>query len=179
MHMPIKPVASIFLAPAFMLLAGTAQAEDNKVKSPQIFNDVLECRAIANDKERLACFDSKVAVLDTAQKDEKLIVADRADVQEAKRGLFGLKLPTLKIFSGSDKDNDVNEVTSIIKSVRKFGYDKWTFTLEDGAKWRQKEERIFARPPKAGQSITIKKAALGSFRAKINGKVTIRVERIN
>ena len=112
------------------------------------------------------------------KKDDKLIVADREDVQEAKRGLFGLRLPKIKIFTGN-KDDEVNEIASTIKSVKKFGYDKWIFTLEDGARWRQKENRIFARPPRAGQSIVIKKAALGSFRARINDKITIRVERIN
>jgi len=158
--------------------AAAAQAQDERLKRPKIFDEVVECRSIQDDAARLACYDDKVAVLDTAQKEDKLIVADKEDVQEAKRGLFGLRLPKIKIFTGSE-DDEVNEIASTIKSVKKFGYDKWIFTLEDGARWRQKEERKFARPPRPGQSIVVKKAAFGSFRAKINGKITIRVERIN
>ena len=54
----------------------------------------------------------------------------------------------------------------------------WIFRLEDGSLWEQIELRDqLSRDPRAGQPIVIRRAALGSFRAEVDGMRPIRVSR--
>jgi hypothetical protein len=50
-------------------------------------------------------------------------------------------------------------------------------TLEDGAVWRQIDQEVLGKPPKAGTAVEIRKAAMGSYRMKIGGQPAIRVRR--
>ena len=101
-------------------------------------------------------------------------MTDRATVREAKKGLFGLALPSLKLF-GDGKDEEVTEIESKIVGIRLAGDGFPTFTLEDGARWKQTDGRNTY--PKPGPNIRIRKAALGSYMASINDQPGVRVVR--
>jgi hypothetical protein len=159
-----------------MMAVAPASARDlPKTSTPKLFEEVVNCRAIQDDAQRLACYDRNVSALDTAQKSNELYVADKAAMKEARRGLFGFSLPKLKIFGDEDL-GDLDELETTIAAVSS-GQRGYIFTLPDGARWAQTDKRYMDKP-KIGSKIKIEKAALGSYMASINKKAGVRVERL-
>lgn len=147
-------------------------------EAPTIFKVVIECRAISNPTERLACFDANVAKLDEAQQKNELFVADKAQVREARKGLFGLSLPKIRIFGKGDDADEIKEVNAEIESVSNDSKGNLVFTLKDGAVWKQIDQAYFGKPPAPGSAINIKKGAVGAYWAKIGTKLAIKVKRV-
>ena len=147
-----------------------------KTATPKLFEDVVQCRAIQDSAQRLACYDRSVGALDTAQRSNELYVADKAAMKEARKGLFGFSLPNIKIFGDEDL-GDLDRLESTVAGVSS-GQRGLIFTLPDGARWAQTDKRYMDKP-KVGAKIKIQKATLGSYMASINGKAGFRVERIN
>ena len=147
---------------------------------PAIYTDMIACKNIADPTARLACFDEKVTALQTAQSSNQVVIAEREQVREARRGQFGLTLPRIKLFDGDgDEGDEIAEIESTIKSARTIRSGKWVISLEDGAVWLQTDSpRSSMRDPKSGDSITIKRAALGSYMAKVNGGRAFKVKRV-
>ncbi len=153
---------------------------EDGVETPEIVSELFECRDIADPQERLACFDREVARVYEAQNSRELVIADREQVQKTKRGLFGLKLPKIGLFSGGDDEKDeVNEISATLASARKMQNGRYIFELDDGVRWIQTESVSGYQRYETGDTIVIKKAALGSFKAKVNGKRAVRVRRLN
>lgn len=157
--------------------AGAAAAVD---RQPDVFRKLLDCRSVGDPGQRLACYDQRVAAMATAEEQKNLVVVDRVQVRQARRSLFGLSLPSLAIFGGGDEkpEEGVSEIESTIRSARLSNYS-WTVVLEDGARWVQTDNRTLPIDPKPGQKIRIRKAALGSYLANINGQTAIRMRREN
>ena len=147
-----------------------------KTATPKLFDDVVQCRAIQDSTQRLACYDRNVAALQTAQQSNELYVADKAAMKEARKGLFGFSLPKMKIFGDEDL-GDLKELETTVAGVSS-GARGYVIALPDGARWAQTDKRYMDKP-KIGAKIKIGKAALGSYMASINGKPGFRVERIN
>ncbi len=147
---------------------------------PTIYTELVACKDIAEPTARLACYDDKVSALQTAQISNQVVIADREQVREARRGLFGLTLPRIKLFDGDDDEGDqIEMVEGIIESARTIRSGKWLIRLEDGAVWQQTDPpRSTMRRPKAGDSITIERAALGSYLAKVNDGRGFKVKRL-
>ena len=151
--------------------------QDASLARPKAFDEVIACKLIENAELRLVCFDEKVSALDAAQKNNEIILTDKAAVNEAQRGLFGFEIPKLKIFgSGGD---DVEEINAVVKSVTANRARQITVTLEDGARWLQVDTKILNREPRAGSKANIRKAAMGSYLVKFDGGPAIRMRRIN
>ncbi|MCA1748496.1 MAG: hypothetical protein ABR601_00525 [Parasphingopyxis sp.] len=148
--------------------------EDEEPPVPQVFNDLMACQSIADDAERLACYDGRVSALRSAQEADSIMVVDREEVREAERGLFGLRLP--RLFGGGEQ---IDAIESTITSVSGGNRSRpWRFTLEDGSSWEQIDTERMSRDPRPGHPVRIERAALGSFRAEINGMRKIRVSRV-
>lgn len=161
-----------------------ASAADAPSDRPEIFKKLVDCRSIAENVQRLACYDAQVAALDDATMRQEVVVVDKAQISKARKTLFGLSLPSLSIFGGNDgknaEENDVREIESTIKSASLIrGMDRWVFILDDGARWVQTEGKALSRYPKPGMPIRIRKAAMGSFMANVDGQTAIRVRREN
>jgi hypothetical protein len=162
-----------------LLLSPVVAAEVRKEPRPPVFQKLIDCRAIADAAARLACYDSGVAQIDDAEQKSEIVVVDRTQIKKAKRSLFGLSLPKLGLFGNEDdKGDDAEVLETTIKSASSLGYDKWAFTLEDGARWVQTEARGSTNP-KPGQSIKIRRGAMGGYLANIDGHPAIRVKRVN
>jgi hypothetical protein len=161
-------------------IGATLAAKDDKdaaLARPKAFDDVVACKLIENAEARLACYDDKVSALDAAQKNDEIILTDKAAVNEAQRGLFGFEIPKLKIFgSGGD---DVEEIDAVVKSVSATRAGILTITLEDGARWQQVDTKILNREPRTGSTANIRKASMGSYLVKFDGGPAIRMKRIN
>ncbi len=173
--------AAVFVAQT-LVLPSTAAAQtqsEQQTATPEVIDKMFECRAIADPQARLACFDSAVGAVFAARESNELVIAERAEVEEAKRGLFGLKLPKIKLFGGDEVDGEVDEISAILASASRLDSGRFIFELEDGARWIQTESAAGYKRYKAGDTIVIKKASLGSFKAKVNGGRAVRVRRIN
>lgn len=169
-----------FIMPAatLALLGGApALAKDKDVPTapPPAYQAVLDCRSIADPAVRLACYDKQVTAMSDATQKKDLVVIDRATIRETKRGLFGISLPKIKIFGGND-DEEVNQIESTLTAAYSSKDGQSIFVLADGSRWKQTDGRFTY--PKAGQKVLVKRAALGSFMAQVNGQPGVRVIRL-
>ncbi|MDP3906326.1 hypothetical protein [Novosphingobium sp.] len=173
----LPPIRLSILGAALAVLAAPAAAKDKEPPStpPPVFQAVLDCKGVAEAAERLACYDRTVGAMATARDTKDLVIADRATMREARRGLFGLSLPTIKLFGGGDSE-DVTAIESTIESTYTARDGQFIFVLADGARWKQ----IAGRPAyaKRGDPILIETASLGSYFAKIGKGQNARVIRI-
>ena len=166
------------LALAVLAVATPAGAKDKKdAAPPAIYQAVVDCRAIADASQRLACFDRTVGEMAKAGEEKELVVLDRETMRETRKGLFGFNLPKLKLFGGGDDDDqEVTEIESTIAGIRTANDGMPIFTIADGARWKQTEGRnVF---PKVGDPIRIRKATLGSYMANVNKRAAVRVTRM-
>ena len=168
------------LAIAGLVMAVPASSKTQPLAAaapPKIFQDVVQCRAITDAAERLACFDRSVGALAAAQQSKDLYVADKEAMREARRGLFGFSLPKLRIFGDEDMEKEVDSLESTITAAVPSAQG-YIFTLADGARWKQ-TDGAYMDKPKAGAKIRIKRAVMGSFFGTIEGNPGVRVERLN
>lgn len=164
---------------SFCLPAFDAVAQKPSESRPQALKKLIECRSIADQTPRLACYDREVAAVDAAEARKDLVVVDREQLRETRRSLFGLTLPNLAVFGADSPDQEeFSRIESRIKSVSQLPDGKWTFVLEDGARWVQNDSRELAVYPKSGHPIAIRKAAIGSYLANVNKQTAIRVTRV-
>jgi hypothetical protein len=155
-----------------------ASAPAAQGQRPQVFEAVTRCRAIANDAERLRCFDGAAAAMEQAVDRRDLVVIDRQQVRAAHRKLFGIEIPRLNLFGGGDdKADEVSELDGVASSVAQDGNGRWIVTLEEGGTWVQIDDNSVAVAPRPGTKIVIKRAALGSYMMRIGGQPGVRAHR--
>jgi hypothetical protein len=165
------------LAAAIVIGAhGTATAAAPPISAPAT-QAVIDCRKIADDTQRLACYDKAVAAMSEAEKTGDLLTIDRAQRQAVRRQAFGLSLPSLTLFDKGEKPEEADHITAKVASARQDPYRKWVVKLEDGAVWRQTDDNELTKDPRAGSTAEIRKGALGSFFMKVDGQPAIRVNR--
>lgn len=158
-------------------LAAQDQAPSDSVR-PDVVEQVYQCRQIAEAQERLACYDAAVTELAGAEQRRELMFADRAQVNKTKKGLFGLNLSNLNIFGGGDDKDEIDDITATIVSVGRLDR-RWVLVLDDGARWSQADTKTLPRNPKSGMEVKIRRAALGSYLANVDGMNAMRVKRTN
>lgn len=166
-------IAATIAPLAIMATPASAQADKD---TPEAYAKLLECRGVADDAERLACFDVAVGRLETAKASDEVVIVSREQVEATKRGLFGLKLPKIRLFGNDDEDETIKELVSSVAAVARTPRGGWVVTLEDGAVWEQTDTTYVGRP-KVGEEVVIRRAALGSYMAKIDGGIGFRVTR--
>ena len=167
----------LMLAGAAATLGCAAVARDIKPSSetPAAFRAVIDCRAITDPGQRLVCYDRSVATIEEARVSGDLIIADKSEIKEAKRGLFGFSLPRLKLFGDSDA---VDRIDTTLVGAKQYAYGQWQFTVDGGAVWSQTDTEALYVTPKPGAKVTIKRAAMGSFMLKIGTTPAVRVRRV-
>lgn len=171
----------LLLASGVLLSCTAVSGKDDKLMQsrPPVFEELVSCRSIADPTARLACYDTKVAAIDEAEKKDELVLADKTAMKEARRGLFGFSIPKLKIFGNDTKEDEKFELVTKIDSAYQASYGKWTIILEDGARWVQIDTQILRKNPVSGQEIKIRAASMGSYFANIDGQRAIRMKRVN
>lgn len=162
---------------AILLISAPAVAQVGGSANP--LTDIVRCRAIQPDAQRLACFDAAAASASTAERAGNILVIDRKQVVAVKRAGFGLPSRPTDLFGGgaADKATKVDQLDSTIRSaVYSDGSRRWNLRLADGSEW----QAIDAIPtaPKAGTAIVVKQASLGGYRATIGKGRSILVKRL-
>lgn len=176
----MRGLLALLILAAAMAAPGYAQKKDKLLEGrPPVFEALVNCRTITDAAERLACYDSKVAAIDEAEKNNELVLADKESMKEARRGLFGFSLPKLRLFGNDDGDAAEAELVTKIDSAYQKSYGKWTIVLEDGARWNQIDTQVLARNPSRGMEIKLRKASMGSYFANVDGQRAIRMTRVN
>ena len=175
----MKPIIAGIALTVLASAPATAKDKDKPVAPPAIYQAVVDCRALADPAQRLACFDRTVGQMVKAGEAKDLVVLDRETMRETRKGLFGFNLPKLKLFGGGNDDDDrdeVKEIESTISGIRTADDGMPIITIADGARWKQTEGRnVF---PKVGDPIRIKRATLGSYMANVNKRAAVRVTRL-
>jgi hypothetical protein len=170
-----------FLALAAAICVFGAATSALAQTTPQAMTDVYACAQVAGDAERLACFDRAVGLLREAENQGQLVAVDRGQAREIERDSFGFHLPSISrllpdLQGGSD---EIDNVQMTVASVRRSQLGYHSFVMENGQVWTQVEPQS-ARNVRAGDTITINRAALGSFRlSSSRGGAGHRVRREN
>ena len=153
-----------------------AQAKDKEADRAPVFQAVLNCRAIADNAARLACYDAAAAKMGDAEKQGEIVVIDRAQAAAAHREAFGLHVPSLSFVTRALKPDEVNKVDGVVDSFRADINGRYTFVLQDGQIWRQISGDLY-HPPKHGSKVTIRHGSLDSFLMNVDGQPSIKVHR--
>ena len=145
----------------------------------QLVDQLTQCRTVSGEARRLACFDRLAADIATARSSGDLLVLDRREVVERKRGRFGLSNPPGEVFGGGDADRAtaVTQIDTTVRSASSAGNQgRWNLALANGMTWQVIDSLPFA--PRTGAAIRIKAAPLGGFRASLPGGRSVLVKRL-
>ncbi|MBU1439216.1 MAG: hypothetical protein KKF79_17855 [Gammaproteobacteria bacterium] len=141
--------------------------------SVDLKTQLQSCQQIAEEEQRLSCFDQIVSQLDLSATTEatSTAAAEKSVVPqpEEMKAKFGLKKP--------NREAQVQEISSLVKSTAFDLRKKLVITLENGQQWRQTDQAQLNI--QAGDRCTVKRGALGSFLLGIEGvNKKIRVRRV-
>lgn len=175
---------ALLIAISTLVAAAPGLAREANEEKPRsaAFQNLLDCKAVSDAAQRLACYDAQVSALESAEKQRDVVIVDKEQVREARRGLFGFTLPSLKIFGDSedaDEMEEIKEIEAVVRGTGRTADGGWRFTLEDGASWSQIDQKPVAVGPKPGTKVRIRRASLGSYFATFNGQPSVRVRREN
>ena len=173
---------TLFVGAVAIANPASAQSDDGEISgSSPIIDKLFDCRGIEDPEARLACFDQEVDRVYQARESKELVIADREQMKETRKGLFGFTLPKIGIFGGGD-DDDEDKISELETKITRFGRmsnGRAIFTVEGGARWMQTDNTPVLGSPDAGDSVTIETAAMGSYKAKIGRKRAFRVKRVD
>ena len=163
---------------ALLTIAGTAQADEVNLQALQA------CTFVENDFNRVLCYDNVMAGKSlskpaTKKQIEQPVTSSAAPVAAAaatseqalktKNEDFGLEHKEVA------KKND-DEITAVVKSVRKAPYGELIIELENGQQWRQVgSDRMKLE---VSDKVIIERGVFNSFLLRIEGQNrSIRVKR--
>ncbi len=178
--MKFAALASASLAGAFVF-AAPSQAQDDTTPdfdTPELVAQLFACRDIADDSERLACFDREVSAMQGAQESKELVIVEKEQVEQTRKGLFGFALPKIGLFKGDGGEDEISDLETTLVSARRMNNGRYSFVVEGGARWIQTDKTPVLRTPKAGDPVTIKKGAIGSYMVKFGKARAFRARRV-
>lgn len=154
-----------------------AVAETPPAARAELLQKLLDCRKVAEDAQRLACYDAQAGVFDQAEAKGDIVVVDREQARTVRRQAFGFQMPSMTLFERGEKPEEVDNVASTVKAARRGGDGKWLVTLADGSVWAQTDTERMTRDPKAGMEVKIRRAAVGSYLMNVGGQRAVRARR--
>ena len=173
--------STVLIVSGFGLLVtgGNALAADRTAppQTPLALQRLLQCRSLAATEQRLACFDRESATLGSDIERKELVVVDRGQIARTRRTLFGLQLPRLDIL-GDAGDNDIKQIESTVQGFGPNSDGGLLFALADGSRWSQTDSTTLDVPPRRGDKVKVRRAALGSFLLAIDGLPPMKVKRV-
>jgi hypothetical protein len=158
-------------------MATAARSGAKPIANPAVVERLLDCRKLAPDAERLACYDKAAAAMASATASGDLVAIDREQRRAARRQAFGFTLPSLSFLERGEKVQEANHITATVVGATRDGYGNWIVTLDDGAVWRQVEPVELGRRPHKGSKAVISKGVLGAFFMTIDGEGAGKAKR--
>lgn len=148
------------------LFCGTALAQTPPAAgTPEALSRVYGCANVADNQERLACYDSAVGRLAQEEREGRIVSVDREQVATIERESFGFSLPSLSGILPRVRDEQREEVDNIqmqVERVARDAYGRARFEMTNGQTWTQSEIRSPSNV-RAGDTVTVRRAAMGSF----------------
>ena len=150
------------------LLATRAPAQESDSARLQA---IVACGTIDKKSARLACYDALVRAVPAG-------VASAPVAAPAPS--FGSKAikqsitERAKVAPVKEASQTIGRTTSAIDD----GVGHYTITMEDGARWQMTELSPGFVPPRAGDTVRIRKASLGSYLMEVNYQAAVRVTRV-
>lgn len=167
-------------AAAAMAAAPLAAAPPPAIKAEgraKMLQQLIDCRKIADNTQRLACFDQAAAAMDQAEAKGDIVVVDREQARKVRRQAFGFSLPSISLFERGEKPEEISTMQGKIAAARQNSAGKWVIRLDDGATWVQVDTNEVPNDPKAGDTVTIRRAALGSYILSLGHHIAFRAHR--
>ena len=142
-------------------------------KEANVISDIIECKNIDNDEDKIDCFEKNVEKLEkvfpiaTLDKEDREIEIKRIE-KEKEEDSFGVLQNVNPI---ANKENEsLNSLSSTIKKNEWINFGKIKIELENGQVWNQVDSTPYRGPKDLkGRSVEITSASLGSFLLKIDG----------
>ena len=138
---------------------------------------VFDCRRIADETARLACFERTVESLEKAFAARDVVVVDREQARAARREAFGFSMPSLNIFDRVRGGEDIDELDVTVASASRDG-GLWTVRTENGQVWRQTQATPGYMDIRRGEKAEIRRGVLGSYFMRVAGRRGFRVDRV-
>lgn len=177
MHM-LRPFCGIFTAalalPTFGFTAAVDQTGTVQPAASNVIQAVTQCRTIESDAARLACFDAAAATLAAAG---EVAIVSRQDVQQNQRRLFGFDVSIVNPFDRTGRAEELQSITATLTSARNLGRGEWIITLDDGSIWRKIDSGDLSLSMRRQYSVTVRRAAMGSYMMKVGDAPPFRVRR--
>lgn len=168
----------LLAATGAIVFAAGAMADDTNASTAAIY----ACAETDDDLARLACYDTAVGRLKEAEEAGEITTITREEVENVQRDTFGLSLPSLPALAlprlGGDKDDDgqLDSITLAVTNIERNALDKAVITLENGQVWVQTDGGMFSL--RGIEEAEVQRAALGSFKMKLDGGRAFRVRRL-
>ena len=153
-------IAALAAAPLFAAPPPKPAAAEGRAAELQ---KLLDCRKVADNAQRLACFDTAAQAFDQAEAKGDIVVVNREQARKVRRQAFGFTLPSLSLFERGEKPEEIDTIKAKVSAVRQNGAGKWVVRLEDGAVWVQVDTNDVTPDPQVGEEVEIRRAALGSY----------------
>ncbi len=151
---------------------------------------VYACAGVKESAARLACYDAAVADLRKAQSAGSVAVVSRSQIEAAEKEAFGLNQPSLSELARSAArtpaapgpaaapTQELDSVALAVKALQRRPDGTYRFTMENGQVWEQIDTYDLGRTLKAPLTAEIRKAAIGSYMLKADGRTAVRVQRV-
>jgi hypothetical protein len=166
---------------ASLLMAGAAGAKDKEPRrNSPLVNALAACRQIPDAAQRLACFDKASGDLLAATEKGDLNVVDRAELRQARKSLFGFTMPRLPFFAGDKSADDVSDkLNSKVTAVKEMPYGRVQVRIAEGnAVWETLETNSSFDIPKVGDTIEIRRGALGGYTLQFGRQRGVKGRRV-
>ena len=158
-------------------LAGGAHAQN----TPPAWDTLVRCAQIANEGDRLACYDTAMRAAGYAP--------NPTAVAEDQRKHFGLSLPRVSVpkrhkkeesqVAGAAPQSNPNEIEITVDQVAiTQPVGKLVIFSTEGQIWEQTDTTQVNNLPKEGDSVSIHKEALGGFFCDVNKYQSVRCKRM-
>jgi hypothetical protein len=157
-----------------MATAGVDAKKVDTTVTPATVQALLACRAIADNNQRLACYDRASGPIAQAIQNKDLVMIDRERAQAAKKELFGYSVSGISALLGG---GDITQIEGVIAAVGNNPDGGWVIKLADGSVWSQIDDTPMALEPRKGDKVLIKRGTLGSYFVKVSGQPGYKAKR--
>ena len=154
-------------------LLATALLELPAIADDTLAETVRACAALRTDAERLACFDRRVVPAASG------VAATAASPSQEE--MFGMSAEVAGTESGAKpptapEPEAIDEITGQVASLQTLARGERVISLDNGQVWQTVDSSELLLKP--GDSVTISRAALGTFRLATSSHRTARVKRV-
>lgn len=173
-----RPGRVALLAGGLALALGAAVLAKDESALPAAVKRLLDCRLVAADPARLACYDAAAVELAGLLTKGEIVAVDKDQVRKVRRQAFGFKLPSLNILERSDKPEEIEQIFATVTEAHQRADQTWVVTLDDGAVWSQVDREKLSKYPRKGSKAEVRRASLGTYFLRLDGQTAIRAKRV-